>query len=49
MFSRLRFYLGLYKELKETPEIPEVTNYLENSKKFEKLALSINNIKLKAW
>ncbi|EAS05425.1 hypothetical protein TTHERM_01078030 (macronuclear) [Tetrahymena thermophila SB210] len=49
MFNRFRFYFGLYKEIKETPEIPEVTKFLENNKIFQKAALSFHNLKLKAW
>ena len=49
MFRKLRFYLGLYKEIKETPDIPEFTQFLEKSKTFEMISLSFNNLKLKVW
>ena len=39
----------LFNDFKQAPEIPEVTNYLANNKKFEKLSIEIDNLKLKFW
>lgn len=49
MFNRFRLFFDLYKEAKNAQPMPEVTEFLENSKIFEKAALKINNLKLKAW
>ena len=39
----------IIREAKNSPEIPEVTNFLSESQGFKKFALGIHNFKLKFW
>ena len=49
MFRRFRLFFDLYKEAKNAPEIPEVTEFLEKSKFFSKFSLGFHNLRIKAW
>jgi len=49
MFRRFRLFFDLYKEAKNAPEIPEVTDFLEKSKFFSRFSLGFHNFRIKAW
>lgn len=49
MVFRFNIWFSLFREVKNAPEIPEVTNFLTKSKFFEKIAMKIHFMKLKAW
>ena len=46
---KFRSFLGLFKEIKDTPHHPELTNFLSNNETFQKSCIKAFNLKQKFW
>jgi hypothetical protein len=47
--NKFRLFTQIFKEVKETPHSPELTEFLSNSEHFQKAALKVHDMKLKFW
>lgn len=47
--NKFRIFTQIFKDVKETPHHPELTNLLSNSEQFQKAALKVHDLKLKFW
>ena len=47
--NKFKFFTQIFKEVKETPHNPHLTEMLSQSEQFQKAALKVHDMKLKFW
>ncbi len=49
MKFKYNLFATVFKEIKQTPEAPQVTDFLTGNKTFRNASLGIHNFRLKFW